>query len=135
MLSGDTLVLLGTAPRPGVAPPELQLSLSHCNAPRVSRHPEVRDDPFGWPAREFLRSKLVGRQVHFKVDYKVERIGRLFATVRLISEPENSVNMIVASSGWARVSSLDAASKGQSPVREAPAALSPRARAPACASV
>ena len=44
VLSGDTLVLIGTAQRPGAAPPELQLSLSHLSAPRLSRHPEQGDE-------------------------------------------------------------------------------------------
>jgi hypothetical protein len=70
VLSGDTVVLQG-ASRAGTQAPELQLSLSHLSAPRIARHPDQRDEPFGWPAREYLRKVAVGKQVRFRVDYKV----------------------------------------------------------------
>jgi staphylococcal nuclease domain-containing protein 1 len=105
VLSGDTVILQGTAPRPGAPAPELQLSLAHLSAPRISRHSDQRDEPFGWPSREFLRKALVGRQVRFKVDYKVEKIGRSFATLWLTdgSLGPESVNVAVARNGWAKV--------------------------------
>lgn len=43
VLSGDTVVLLGAA-KGSAPPPEMQLSLSHLSAPRVSRHPEAKDE-------------------------------------------------------------------------------------------
>ncbi|PFH32935.1 nuclease and tudor domain-containing protein [Besnoitia besnoiti] len=70
VISGDTFVLMG-APRGG-PPPEKRLSLSSVQAPRVamkSLSHEVQDEPYGWTAREFMRNRLVGQQVEFKVDY------------------------------------------------------------------
>jgi staphylococcal nuclease domain-containing protein 1 len=36
--------------------------------------------PFAWQSREFLRRRLVGKEVEFTVDYKVPS-GREFATI------------------------------------------------------
>jgi hypothetical protein len=43
VLSGDTVVLQGVA-RPGTPAPEMQVSLSGLMAPKMSRHPEARDE-------------------------------------------------------------------------------------------
>ena len=59
--------------------------------------------PFGWPAREFLRQNAIGRQVKFRVDYKVEKIQRTFATLWFTDHPTQSINKLVAEHGWARV--------------------------------
>ncbi|CEM37772.1 unnamed protein product [Vitrella brassicaformis CCMP3155] len=70
VVSGDTFVLVG-APRGG-PPPEKQLSLASIIAPRIamkSLTKETQDEPFGWNAREFIRKKIIGKQVEFKVEY------------------------------------------------------------------
>ena len=88
VLSGDTLVIAGTA-RPGAPVSELQLSLSGLAAPRLSRHPEQRDEPHAFASREFLRKIVIGRLVKFRVDYvRANAAGagggqRFFATVWL----------------------------------------------------
>lgn len=71
VLSGDTIVVLGSAASPGAQRPELQISLSHLAAPRLARHSEQQDEAFGWPAREVLRQYAIGKPVRFRVDYKV----------------------------------------------------------------
>ena len=104
----------------GAPAPELQLSLSHLSAPRVSRHPDTRDEPWGWPSREHLRRLLVGRVVRFRVDYRVERISRSFATLWLqapgggdeVGAP--SVNVRCAAAGWARLPASVEAAKAAS---------------------
>ena len=77
-------MLVGKATAAGVAAPEMQLSLSGVMAPRLSRHPDQRDEPFGWASREFLRKMVIGRAVRFRVDYRVEKISRSFATLWLM---------------------------------------------------
>jgi hypothetical protein len=56
--------------------------------------------PFGWGSREFLRKLVLGQQVAFKVDYRVESISRDFGTITLNGE---SVSRAVVREGWARV--------------------------------
>lgn len=74
MLSGDTIVIRG---RPvGGPPPEKVLSLAGVSAPRLARRPRAgeeadQDEPFAWEAREFLRGKLVGKEVSFVIEYTV----------------------------------------------------------------
>lgn len=111
ILSGDTVVILGKAAAGG-PPPELQLSLSHLSAPRLSRHPDTKDEPFAWASREFLRKLLIGKVVRFRVDYKVEKIQRSFGSLWLQDVPA-SVNSQVATAGWAKPApSADAAKAG-----------------------
>jgi len=83
VLSGDSIVVIGTPPATGGPAPELQISLSGLSAPRISRHSEQKDDPYGFASREFLRKIIIGRQVKFRGDYKLGSgpQTRLFATV------------------------------------------------------
>jgi hypothetical protein len=47
--------------------------------------------PFAWESREFLRKKLIGKEVSFTVEYKVPS-GREFGTVFLGSK--SSINLM-----------------------------------------
>lgn len=85
VISGDTLVLVG-APKDG-PPPEKRVSLSSVTAPRVALKTlthESPDEPYGWPAREFMRTRLIGQQVQFKVEYQFN--GREYACVMFKGE-------------------------------------------------
>jgi hypothetical protein len=42
-----------------------------------------KDEPFAFDSREFLRKKLIGKQVKFRIDYAVASIGREFGQVYL----------------------------------------------------
>jgi staphylococcal nuclease domain-containing protein 1 len=74
VLSGDTIIIRG--PPRGGPPPERTIGLSNVMAPRLARRPggtvgtESQDEPFAWEAREYLRKKLVGKEVCFTVEYK-----------------------------------------------------------------
>lgn len=118
MLSGDTVVLLGNAPA-GKRPAELQLSLASLQAPRVSRHPNAADEPFGWAAREFLRKLVIGRPVKFKVEYS-NSSGRKFGALWLhkpaAGEPTENLAVTVAQAGWATVVPEAASKFGKSGV-------------------
>ncbi|KAL8433098.1 hypothetical protein ACSSS7_004121 [Eimeria intestinalis] len=85
VISGDTLVLVGV-PKGG-PPPEKRVSLSSVVAPRVAMKSlthETQDDPYGWPAREFMRNYLIGQQVNFKVEFAMN--GKEYACVTFKGE-------------------------------------------------
>ena len=44
---------------------------------------ETKDEPFAWEAREFLRKKLIGKEVVFTVEYKVPSTGREYGFLYL----------------------------------------------------
>lgn len=104
VLSGDSVVIRGQ-PRGG-PPPERQLCLSNVNAPKLARRSnpnvegsvETRDEPFAWEAREFLRKKLIGKEVLFTVEYKVPGTGREYGCIYLKKgeELENVTESIVS---------------------------------------
>ena len=71
----------------GGPPPEKRVGLSSVTAPRValkSLTHESPDEPYGWPAREFMRDRLIGQQVHFKVEYTFN--GKEYACVTFKGE-------------------------------------------------
>ncbi|KAL8273573.1 hypothetical protein Esti_002500 [Eimeria stiedai] len=85
VISGDTFVLVGV-PKGG-PPPEKRVSLSSVVAPRVamkSMTHETQDEPYGWPAREFMRNYLIGQQVSFKVEFAMN--GKEYACVTFKGE-------------------------------------------------
>ncbi|KAG2310062.1 hypothetical protein Bca4012_024580 [Brassica carinata] len=98
--SGDCLVITAlTHNRPG-APPEKTITLSSLMAPKMARR-GGRDEPFAWESKEFLRKLCIGKEVAFKVDYKVEAIaGREFGSVFLGNQ---NLAKLVVQNGWAKV--------------------------------
>ncbi|KAG1657494.1 hypothetical protein FOA52_008370 [Chlamydomonas sp. UWO 241] len=111
--SGDTVVIAGNV-KSG-PPPEMRITLSSLVCPRMGRRDgTTRDEPFAWASREFLRKKVIGQQVTFKVDYTVEAIGnRPFGSV-FLGEKDN-VALSVVAAGWCKVRSQG---KEQSPYIE-----------------
>ncbi|KAI8465187.1 MAG: hypothetical protein J3K34DRAFT_473642 [Monoraphidium minutum] len=106
VLSGDSLVLVGGS-RPGVVPAEKRLTLSSLIAPKLGkRDGSNKDEPFAWAAREFLRKKLIGQMITFKIDYVVEAIGnKEFGSV-FLQTPEGkqeNVSLSIVQNGWAKV--------------------------------
>jgi len=97
-LSGDTVVIRGQ-PRNG-PPPERTLCLSNVTAPRLARRPnpnlpqeqEQKDEPYAWEAREFLRKKVVGKEVYFTIEYKTPG-GREYGFIYLGKDPAVSENI------------------------------------------
>jgi len=87
VLSGDAVIVRGQ-PRGG-PPPERTVCLSNVTAPRLARRPnpniegssESRDEPYAWEAREFLRKKLIGREVCFQIEYKTPAAGREYGFI------------------------------------------------------
>jgi staphylococcal nuclease domain-containing protein 1 len=103
ILSGDNILIRGQ-PKGG-PPPERQLALSNIIAPRIARRavgdaPETFDEPCAWECREFLRKKLIGKDVQFSVEYKVPGTGKEYGSVFVKSpvtgELENITELLVA---------------------------------------
>nr|SZF06522.1 staphylococcal nuclease domain-containing protein 1-like [Psoroptes ovis] len=91
--SGDSIIIR-SQPKGG-PPPEKQINLAYLMAPKISRKlPDgtyTADEPFAWESREFLRKKLVGKVIQFRIEYKVPFGGnqRECATVFLAGENIN----------------------------------------------
>ncbi|XP_032076567.1 staphylococcal nuclease domain-containing protein 1 [Thamnophis elegans] len=76
VLSGCAIIVRGQ-PRGG-PPPERQINLSNIRAGTLARRAaagqpdgkDTPDEPWAFPAREFLRKKLIGKDVCFSVEYK-----------------------------------------------------------------
>ncbi|KAK3585672.1 hypothetical protein CHS0354_020238 [Potamilus streckersoni] len=102
-LSGDAIIIRGQ-PRGG-PPPERTICFSNITAPRLARRAnpnveastETKDEPYAWEAREFLRKKLVGKEVAFTVEYKAPGSGREYGVVYLGKDTtgENMTEAIV----------------------------------------
>ncbi|RHY98192.1 hypothetical protein DYB37_003957 [Aphanomyces astaci] len=114
VISGDTVVLVGAASSNG-PPPEIMLTLSSLQAPKLARTAEQTDEVCLSPpqcVREFLRKLLIGKPVRFKVDYRVSVINRDFGSVYLNGE---NVGLTVAREGFAKVKSIEQSRDGASP--------------------
>ncbi|KAK6171496.1 hypothetical protein SNE40_019673 [Patella caerulea] len=88
VLSGDALVIRGQ-PKGG-PPPERTICFSNIQAPKLARRAnpnvegsETKDEPWAWEAREFLRKKVIGKEVAFTVEYKAPGTGREYGCVYL----------------------------------------------------
>lgn len=88
-MSGDTLLLVGKSVNG--PPPEITITLSNIQTPKLARGPQQTDEPFAWGAREFLRKFIIGKQVSFKVSSTVSSINRSFGDVYLNGENVNKV--------------------------------------------
>eukprot|EP00878_Enallax_costatus_P006933 GHUV01007265.1.p1 GENE.GHUV01007265.1~~GHUV01007265.1.p1 ORF type:complete len:560 (+),score=208.13 GHUV01007265.1:80-1759(+) len=105
VVSGDTLVIVGGTQGLTV-PQEKRLTLSSLIAPRLGkRDGSTRDEPFAWESREFLRKKLIGQAVVFRVDYVVEVAGnKEFGSVFLQQgQQQENIALSIVQNGWAKV--------------------------------
>ncbi|KAH9127214.1 hypothetical protein AeMF1_002452 [Aphanomyces euteiches] len=110
VISGDTVILMGNAVNG--PPPELMLTLASLQAPKLARTAEQTDEPFAFASREFLRNLLIGKQVRFKVEYRVASINRDFGSIYFNNE---NVCVTVAREGFAKVKTLEQSRDGASP--------------------
>ncbi|XP_075064620.1 staphylococcal nuclease domain-containing protein 1 isoform X2 [Mixophyes fleayi] len=103
VLSGCAIIVRGQ-PRGG-PPPERQINLSNIRAGALARRAAVSqqdskdtpDEPWAFPAREFLRRKLIGKEICFTVEYKTPQ-GREYGMVYLGKDTsgENIAESLVA---------------------------------------
>lgn len=61
---------------------------------KFSSAEETKDEPYAWEAREFLRKKLVGKEVVFTVEYKVPSSGREYGFLYL-GKGDSSLSMYI----------------------------------------
>lgn len=88
VLSGCAVIVRGQ-PRGG-PPPERQINLSNIRAGALARRAaqsqpdakDIPDEPYAFQAREFLRKKLIGKEVCFTVEIKTAQ-GREYGVVYL----------------------------------------------------
>lgn len=104
VLTGDTLLLMGRSASNG-PPPELQLTLSGVNAPRLARGSGSTDEPFAWAARDYLRKHCLGRTVSFRVDAKgasagARQYGSVWTQPKTAGGPPESVAAHLVKAGW-----------------------------------
>lgn len=111
--SGDTIIVLHMDKAHQGLPIERQITISSIQAPFLRRRggnadkdkKNQQDEAFAWASRDYLRKKVVGKQVQYTIDFK-NPSGREYGVVKLLSttgaEPENVVTSVV-SNGWAKV--------------------------------
>ncbi|KAL4717621.1 hypothetical protein ACJJTC_000770 [Scirpophaga incertulas] len=97
VLSGDTVVIR-RQPQGG-PPPEKIIALSGITAPKLARQRtanndvESKDEPFAWEAREFLRKKLVGKEVIFTAEKPPNSATREYGCIWAGKDPAKDENM------------------------------------------
>jgi len=108
VLSGDSVIVRGE-PKGG-PPPERQINFSSVSAPRLARRAtntasETQDEPFAWESREFLRQKVIGKEVIFRIDPKSKQLNRDYGTIFLGKDMETGINIteLMIAEGWLTV--------------------------------
>ncbi|THD19388.1 Staphylococcal nuclease domain-containing protein 1 [Fasciola hepatica] len=120
VLSGDTIVIRDR-PVDG-PPPERTIVLSNISCGRVARRPTPNnpnsgpEDPFAWQAREFVRSKLIGREVCYTIETELPS-GRKYGSV-FIGKSTNGENiaLLLLEEGLAELRKLNAVAAEKNPV-------------------
>lgn len=100
VFSGDTLVVKPLT-RSASSEAEQRISLNYIIAPKLARPPTDNgasgatvDDPYAFETREFLRKKLVGREICYTVDFVIPQSNRSMCTVYLGKDRETGENII-----------------------------------------
>jgi len=94
----------------GGPPPERQINFSSVSAPRPARRAtnnaaETADEPYAWESREFLRKKVLGKEVVFTIDPKSKTLPREYGNIFLGKDIETGENIteLMVSEGWLSV--------------------------------
>ncbi|UJR27196.1 hypothetical protein I4U23_008492 [Adineta vaga] len=100
IFSGDTLVIKPLT-RTSANETEQRISLNYIAAPKLARPPTETnaggptiDEPYAFETREFLRKKLVGREICYTIDFQIPQSNRLMCTVYLGKDKETGENII-----------------------------------------
>ena len=73
VLSGDRVVFHGPISKETGLPVQKVLHLASILTPKVDLA-EGADEPFGYASREYLRTRLIGKQIQFSIEAKVNEI-------------------------------------------------------------
>ena len=101
VLSGDTIIISGKLPKGGGLPEEFQMTLTGVLAPKIGNSTKLNDEPFSYESREFLRKKVIGKVVLYKVDYTHNE--RKFGHIKLDNK---IINTEILKNGFAKISFL-----------------------------
>ena len=103
IFSGDTLVIKPLTRPSSNGENEKRISLNYITAPKLARPPTDSgaanagspvDEPYAFETREFLRKKLVGREICYTIDFEIPQSHRLMCTVYLGKDKESGENII-----------------------------------------
>ena len=104
VVSADSIIIRGVPV--GGPPPEKQINLAWVQAPKISKRlppteanpkgSNTIDEPYAWEGREFLRKKLIGKPIQFKVEYKVPFGAQQRECGVIFLEDENIVETLVS---------------------------------------
>jgi staphylococcal nuclease domain-containing protein 1 len=103
ILSGDTLVIkpLTRSSASSNNETEKRISLNYITAPKLARPPtesgtvgSTIDEPYAFETREFLRKKLVGREISYTIDFQIPQSNRLMCTVYLGKDKDTGENIL-----------------------------------------
>lgn len=104
--SGDCLLLRGKIPENGDVPEELTLYLTGVQAPHCGNSQKPEEEAYAWESRDYLRKKLAGKVVTYKVDFKVNE--RSCGQV-VLDDVNIAVDMV--SKGYAKVGHVQKANE------------------------
>ncbi|GAU97962.1 hypothetical protein RvY_09176 [Ramazzottius varieornatus] len=93
--SGDTVVIRGI-PRGG-PPPEIVLCFSNVFAPKLARKGQAEesdDEPYAWEAREYLRKKVIGKEVQFVLENEIPGSTRKYGRIWLVQDGNATENVV-----------------------------------------
>ena len=100
IVSGDTLFVKPLT-RSSSNENEQRISLNYITAPKLARPPTDTgsggvsiDEPYAFETREFLRKKLVGREICYTIDFQIPQSNRLMCTVYLGKDKDSGENII-----------------------------------------
>ncbi|VDM17871.1 unnamed protein product [Hydatigera taeniaeformis] len=133
VVSGDTIVIRDRALD---GPPSARtVILSNIICPKVAKRPSpsgepTPDEPFGWMAREFVRSKVVGKEVCYTVENQIGS-DRVYGSVFLGKNPgSQNLTHLLLDAGLAQVRrSMSQVSIEKNPTIQALIVLEDKAKA------
>ena len=101
VLSGDTIIISGALSKDYSLPEEINLTLTGVFAPKIGNSSKLEEEPYSFESREFLRKLLIGKVVHYKIDYTHN--DRKFGHIKF----ENKlINAEIIKSGLAKIGYL-----------------------------
>ncbi|CAF1488719.1 unnamed protein product [Rotaria sp. Silwood1] len=102
IISGDTLIikpLIRSASSTNEN--EQRISLNYIIAPKLARPSNDSntsqlsiDEPYAFEAREYLRKRLVGREICYTIDFEITQMNRSICTIYLGKDKETGENII-----------------------------------------
>ena len=106
MFKAVTVFSLAKIPKNGDVPEELTLYLTGVQAPHCGNSQKPEEEAYAWESRDYLRKKLAGKVVTYKVDFKVNE--RSCGQV-VLDDVNIAVDMV--SKGYAKVGHVQKANE------------------------